>query len=146
MTVVRAAAAQLSPVLYSRAGTVEKVVQKIGELGKKGVEYAVFPETVVPYYPYFSYVQRPYTMAREHLRLLKEPVTVRRRAGAESERGARGRAGELDDVTRVHRADGRLAWGVQRQDAGGGAGRGGGPAGPVRAGTRCCWSRSSGPR
>ncbi|MCX4912030.1 nitrilase-related carbon-nitrogen hydrolase [Streptomyces sp. NBC_00687] len=76
MPVVKAAAVQISPVLYSRAGTVEKVVKKIGELGQKGVEFAVFPETVVPYYPYFSFVQPPYQLATEHLRLLEEAVTV----------------------------------------------------------------------
>ncbi|MFD5567568.1 nitrilase-related carbon-nitrogen hydrolase [Streptomyces cadmiisoli] len=76
MTVVRAAAVQISPVLYSRAGTVEKVVGKIRELGKQGVQFAVFPETVVPYYPYFSFVQPPFKMAKEHLRLLEEAVTV----------------------------------------------------------------------
>ncbi|AVH54746.1 MULTISPECIES: nitrilase-related carbon-nitrogen hydrolase [Streptomyces] len=76
MAVVKAAAVQISPVLYSRAGTVERVVKKIRELGKKGVQFAVFPETVVPYYPYFSFVQPPYMMAKEHLRLLEEAVTV----------------------------------------------------------------------
>ncbi|GGX82399.1 nitrilase-related carbon-nitrogen hydrolase [Streptomyces fructofermentans] len=76
MTVVKAAAVQISPVLYSRAGTVEKVVRKIDELGSMGVEFAVFPETVVPYYPYFSFVQPPYQLATEHLRLLEESVTV----------------------------------------------------------------------
>ncbi|MGW7267713.1 nitrilase-related carbon-nitrogen hydrolase [Streptomyces sp. NPDC054842] len=76
MTVVKAAAVQISPVLYSRAGTIEKVVGKIRELGRQGVEFAVFPETVVPYYPYFSFVQPPYAQATEHLRLLEESVTV----------------------------------------------------------------------
>ncbi len=33
MRVVKAAAVQLSPVLYSREGTVEKIVRKIHELG-----------------------------------------------------------------------------------------------------------------
>jgi hypothetical protein len=33
VTVVKAAAVQISPVLYSRAGTIEKVVQKIRDLG-----------------------------------------------------------------------------------------------------------------
>jgi nitrilase len=37
MTVVRAAAVQISPALYSREGTVDKVVQKIAELGHRGV-------------------------------------------------------------------------------------------------------------
>ncbi|MEV6681900.1 nitrilase-related carbon-nitrogen hydrolase [Streptomyces erythrochromogenes] len=76
MTVVRAAAVQISPVLYSRSGTVGKIVDKIRELGERGVRFAVFPETVIPYYPYFSFVQPPYAMSREHLRLLREAVTV----------------------------------------------------------------------
>ena len=76
MTLVKAAAVQISPVLYSREGTVDKVVQKILELGEQGVQFAVFPETIVPYYPYFSYVQSPFEMASEHLKLLDQAVTV----------------------------------------------------------------------
>jgi aliphatic nitrilase len=76
MTTVKAAAVQLSPVLYSREGTVDKVAQRIVDLGRQGVQFATFPETVVPYYPYFSYVQRPFEMAGEHLRLLEQAVTV----------------------------------------------------------------------
>jgi Predicted amidohydrolase len=57
MKVVKAAAVQISPVLYSREATVAKVVQKIHELGQQGVQFATFPETVVPYYPYFAAVQ-----------------------------------------------------------------------------------------
>jgi aliphatic nitrilase len=76
MTTVKAAAVQISPVLYSRAGTVEKVVEKIRELGRSGVEFATFPETLVPYYPYFSFVMPPYAMSKEHLRLLDESVVV----------------------------------------------------------------------
>ncbi len=55
-------AVQISPVLYSREGTVEKVVAKILELGRKGVNFATFPETVIPYYPYFSFVQPAYEL------------------------------------------------------------------------------------
>src|SRR5471032_461462 len=76
MTIVKAAAVQISPVLYSRAGTVEKVVKKIRELGQQGVQFATFPETLVPYYPYFSFVMAPYAMGKEHQRLLEESVTV----------------------------------------------------------------------
>lgn len=54
MRTVRAAAVQINPVLHSREGAVEKVVRKIHALGKQGVEFATFPETVIPYYPYFS--------------------------------------------------------------------------------------------
>jgi len=66
--VVKVAAVQISPVLYSREGTVEKVVNKIRELGKQGVQFATFPETIVPYYPYFSFIQAPFVMGKEHLR------------------------------------------------------------------------------
>ena len=45
MTVVKAAAVQLSPVLYSRDGRVEKVVREIAELGRQDVQFATFPET-----------------------------------------------------------------------------------------------------
>jgi aliphatic nitrilase len=74
--IVKAAAVQISPVLYSRQGTVEKVVRKIRELGAQGVQFATFPETVIPYYPYFSFVQPPYAFAKEQLRLMEESVTV----------------------------------------------------------------------
>jgi aliphatic nitrilase len=78
MRVVRAAAVQLSPVLYSREGTVEKIARKIHELGGLGVQFATFPETVVPYYPYFSFVMPAYQIVagREHVKLLEQAVTV----------------------------------------------------------------------
>ncbi|ANS32581.1 carbon-nitrogen hydrolase family protein (plasmid) [Rhodococcus opacus] len=76
MTIVRAAAVQISPVLYSRDGTVEKVVGTIADLGHRGVQFATFPESVVPYYPYFSFVQRPFEIGVEQLRLLDQAVTI----------------------------------------------------------------------
>ena len=78
MCVVKAAAVQLSPVLYSREGTIEKVVRKIHELGQQGVQFATFPETVVPYYPYFSFVQPPFQniAGGEQRKLLSQAVTV----------------------------------------------------------------------
>lgn len=76
MKSVRAAAVQCSPVLYSREGTIDKVCQLIEDLGKQDVELAVFPETFVPYYPYFSFVQPPFAMGKQHLKLLEESVLV----------------------------------------------------------------------
>lgn len=78
MRVVKAAAVQLSPVLYSREGTVDKIVRKIDELGQQGVQFATFPETVVPYYPYFSFLQPAYQIVggREHMKLLDQAVMV----------------------------------------------------------------------
>jgi aliphatic nitrilase len=76
MTTIKAAAVQISPVLYSRDGTVERVIRKIAELGRQGVQFAVFPETIVPYYPYFAFVQRPFELSAQHVQLLGEAVTV----------------------------------------------------------------------
>jgi nitrilase len=74
--IVRAAAVQLSPVLYSCQGTTEKVCAAIAEAAKKGAQLVVFPETVLPYYPYFSFIKAPAVMGADHLKLIEESVTV----------------------------------------------------------------------
>ena len=74
--IVKAAAVQISPVLYSREGTVAKVVRKIHELGSQGVQFATFPETVIPYYPYFAFVQPAYAMGAQHHQLIEQAVVV----------------------------------------------------------------------
>jgi aliphatic nitrilase len=76
MSEILAAAVQCSPVLYSCEGTVNKICNWIADLGKQGVQLAVFPETVVPYYPYFSFVQAPVAMGKQHLMLMREAVVV----------------------------------------------------------------------
>lgn len=76
MKKVCAAAVQCSPVLYSREATIAKVCHLIAKLGKQGVELAVFAETLVPYYPYFSFIQAPFAMGKEHLKLMEESVEV----------------------------------------------------------------------
>ncbi len=73
---VRAAAVQLSPVLHSKEGTAEKVLATIAQAAQEGVQLIVFPETFVPYYPYFSFVQPPVLMGKEHMRLYEEAVVV----------------------------------------------------------------------
>ena len=78
MKVVKAAAVQLSPVFYSREGTIEKIVGKIHDLSQQGVQFVTFPETIVPYYPYFSFIQAAYQIlsGREHLKLINQALTV----------------------------------------------------------------------
>ncbi|MGK7913218.1 MAG: Nit6803 family nitrilase [Synechococcus sp.] len=73
---IRAAAAQISPVLFSRDGTTAKVLNAIGDAAKQGAQLIVFPETFVPYYPYFSFIQPPVLMGTEHMRLYEQAVTV----------------------------------------------------------------------
>ena len=77
-TIIKAAAVQISPVLYSRQGTVEKVIKKIRDLGNQGIQFATFPETIVPYYPYFSFIQAPLQniAGPEQRKLLGQAVTV----------------------------------------------------------------------
>src|SRR6202008_2933248 len=90
--IVRVAAVQISPVLYSRDGTVDKIVKKVRQLGEQGVQFATFPETVVPYYPYFSFVESPFAMGAEHYKLLDQAVDVpaeARRAIGEAARQAK---------------------------------------------------------
>jgi nitrilase len=75
-SIIRAAAVQLSPVLFSREGTTEKVLVAIAQAAQAGAQLVVFPETCIPYYPYFSFVQPPVLMGKEHLRLYEEAVEV----------------------------------------------------------------------
>src|SRR5262245_23222948 len=76
MTTIKAAAVQISPELYSREGTVENVIRAIAGVGRKGVQFAVFGEALVPYYPYFSFVRAPFQMGADHRRLMEQAVTV----------------------------------------------------------------------
>jgi aliphatic nitrilase len=74
--IVRAAAVQMAPDLDVPGATVAKVLNAIAEAADKGVRLIVFPETVVPWYPYFSFVHPPVATGAEHLRLYKEAVVV----------------------------------------------------------------------
>ncbi|WP_428486191.1 Nit6803 family nitrilase [Rhodopila sp.] len=73
---IRAAAAQLSPDLINAGGTLTKVLNAIAEAAAKGVQLIVFPETFVPWYPYFSFVHPPVSTGKEHLRLYEHAVVV----------------------------------------------------------------------
>jgi aliphatic nitrilase len=74
--IVKVAAAQLAPVLDSADGTVEKVCAAIRSAAAEGVRLIVFPETFVPYYPYFSFVLPPVSIGARHMRLYEHAVTV----------------------------------------------------------------------
>ena len=73
---IKAAAIQFAPDLGSCARTVEKLVSAAADAANAGAQIAVFPETCVPYYPYFSFVLPPATAGREHMRLYAESVEV----------------------------------------------------------------------
>ncbi len=76
MKPIRAAAIQIAPDLNSANGTIDRMVQAITEAADKGVRLAVFPETFVPYYPYFSFVEPPFASGKAHQQLYRESVEV----------------------------------------------------------------------
>ncbi|MCP1573211.1 putative amidohydrolase [Herbaspirillum rubrisubalbicans] len=73
---VRAAAVQIAPDLDSADGTVAKVCEAIAQAAAQGAELVVFPETFVPYYPYFSFVRPPFAAGPEHLLLYERAVEL----------------------------------------------------------------------
>jgi len=74
--IVRAAAVQIAPDLERPGGTLAKVCQAIDDAARDAVQLIVFPETFVPYYPYFSFVRTPVAMGADHMRLYDEAVAV----------------------------------------------------------------------
>lgn len=73
---VRAAAVQIAPDLTSRDKTVARVLDAVDEAAGNGAGLIVFPETFVPFYPYFSFVLPPSQQAKPHLHLYEQAVTV----------------------------------------------------------------------
>jgi nitrilase len=73
---VRAAAVQISPDFDAPDGTLNKVCEAIDEAAARGAQIVVFPETFVPYYPYFSFVRPPVAAGADHMRLYERAVTV----------------------------------------------------------------------
>jgi nitrilase len=52
------------------------VCNAIAEAAARGAELPVFPETFIPYYPYFSFVMPPVLAGKEHLRLYQQAVEI----------------------------------------------------------------------
>ncbi len=74
--IVRAAAVQIAPDLERPEGTLERVLTAVDEAAGRGARIVVFPETFVPYYPYFSFVLPPVLQGAPHLRLMEQAVVV----------------------------------------------------------------------
>jgi nitrilase len=118
---VRVAAVQIAPDLDTPDGTVAKVLAAIADVSSKGAKLAVFPETFVPWYPYFSFVLPPVLTGAEHIRLYEHAVVVpgpvteavaaaARRHGIVVVLGVNERDhGSLYNTQLVFDADGRLA-------------------------------------
>ena len=74
--IVRAAAVQIAPDFERPDGTLDRVCAAIDEAADQGARLVVFPETFVPYYPYFSFVLPPCKQGPDHLRLYERAVVV----------------------------------------------------------------------
>jgi aliphatic nitrilase len=110
----------MSPVLFDREATTAKVCRCIEEAGALGAEIIVFPETVIPYYPYFSFIKAPASSGADHVQLIEQAVAVpspttdaigqaARRAGAVVAIGVNERDhGTLYNTQLVFDADGAL--------------------------------------
>jgi aliphatic nitrilase len=67
---------KIAPDHNSGFGTVDRVCDAIDRAAAEGVELAVFPETFIPYYPYFSFVAPPVFAGKDHMRLYDFSVEV----------------------------------------------------------------------
>jgi nitrilase len=74
--IVKAAAVQISPILESKWGTLEKVGNAIITASKNKADIIVFPETLVPNYPYFSFIKPAVAIRKDHMKLYEESVVV----------------------------------------------------------------------
>lgn len=73
---IKAAAAQIAPDLLSRSSTIDIVLDTMDEAHRNGANFIVFPETFIPYYPYFSFISPPVKQGKEHLALYEQAVEV----------------------------------------------------------------------
>ena len=77
---IKAAIAQVAPVVLDKASTIEKAVRIVRDAAKESIELLVFPETFIPTYPAWVWRLRPGTdyalNERLHARLLANSVDM----------------------------------------------------------------------
>ena len=74
---LKAAAVQMAPLFLDTQGTLGKILQYIEEGAGQGLELLVFPETILPGYPYWSMTHDPMlNLGRFNQRLHAEAVVV----------------------------------------------------------------------
>src|SRR6201985_385723 len=74
--IIRVAAVQIAPDLDTPTGTLDRVLAATAEAAAKGARLVVFPETFVPWYPYFSFIRPPMLSGAEHIHLYDNAVVV----------------------------------------------------------------------
>lgn len=107
----RVGAIQMSPVIFDRDATTEKIVRLIERCGREDVRLAVFPETIIPTYPYFAMVEPPLKIANLVERLREGAVDI---PGPVTESvGAAAREAEVVVVLGVNERDGGTLYNTQ---------------------------------
>jgi len=72
----KAATVQTSPVFLNREATVDKACQLIQEASRNGAKLVAFPETFVPGYPYWIWLDSPLKHDGFFSRLFKEAMEI----------------------------------------------------------------------
>jgi predicted amidohydrolase len=72
----KAAAVQTSPVFLDREATVDKACELMQEASRNGARLVAFPETFVPGYPYWIWLDSPLKHNEFFSRLFKEAVEI----------------------------------------------------------------------
>jgi predicted amidohydrolase len=72
----KAAAVQTSPVFLNREATVDKACELMREASRNGAKLVAFPETFVPGYPYWIWLDSPLKHNEFFSRLFKEAVEI----------------------------------------------------------------------
>ena len=87
---VRVACAQVEPVVFDRAGTLDKLAATAADAAAQGAQLVLFPETFVPAYPSSRWVRALAAGGGKEIwaRLARSSVTV---PSADTERDGRGR-------------------------------------------------------
>jgi len=72
----KAAVAQIAPSFLKREETVEIACSAIEEAGKEGARIIAFPESFIPGYPYWIWMEPPFAAARYFREFFKNSVEV----------------------------------------------------------------------
>src|SRR5271169_3149905 len=75
-TRIKVAVAQMAPIFLNRNATVNKVCDWIARAGGEGAQWVVFPETVIPGYPYWLMTMPSMAIAPINREFFANAVTV----------------------------------------------------------------------
>lgn len=72
----KAAVAQVSPIFLDRKATIEKACKLMAEASKNGAKLIAFPETYIPTYPHWIWLDTPLANSHFFKKLFEESVII----------------------------------------------------------------------